>query len=334
VSTEKILITGGCGFVGRHLTSALVRQGHAVTVVDPLTDGGGGLAPKDWGDTAAEVAGEVDWKEQDCREYFANNDTERVDTIYHLAAVVGGRLTIERQALAVAQDLAIDAAMFEWASRAVPGRIVYFSSSAAYPISLQTRESHRPLSESDIDFSESIGVPDLSYGWSKLTGEFLSRLAAERYGLKVACFRPFSGYGPDQDPAYPFPAIVDRVLGHKAGDDFVVWGSGLQERDFIHIDDCIRGILEMSPLVDDGSAVNLSTGSPTTFRDLATLIASVADVELRSVRPDLSKPEGVFSRVGATELQEKLGFRPSIGLRDGVLEAITSRSARGEGRIS
>ena len=73
---------------------------------------------------------------------------------------------------------------------------------------------HRDVDKS-IDFKDFIGFPDMSYGWSKLTCEYLAKLAYERKGLKSVCYRPFSGYGEDQDLSYPFPSICKRVIENK-----------------------------------------------------------------------------------------------------------------------
>jgi len=78
-----------------------------------------------------------------------------------------------------------------------------------------------------IDFtSGELGQPDMTYGWSKLTGEYLSCLAAKQYGVHIACVRPFSGYGEDQDLSYPVPAIAYRVA--RGDDPVAVWGTGEQ----------------------------------------------------------------------------------------------------------
>jgi GDP-L-fucose synthase len=161
----------------------------------------------------------------------------------------------------------------------------------------------------------------MSYGWAKLTAEYLARLAHARHGLRTICFRPFSGYGEDQDAAYPFPAICRRVLDNRGARVLEVWGSGQQMRDFIHVDDCIRGILGMLVRIEDGSAVNLSTGILTSFTALAGMAA-----ELAGWRPEIrglsDRPEAVLARAGCTRLQESLGFRPRINLREGIDRAL------------
>lgn len=317
----RVLITGGAGFVGRHFTSTLVQAGHEVVVVDPITPGSGGLEPDKWPEFLGLSHLDFLFHREDCRQFFERT-SERYDLVVHLAAVVGGRLTIEQQALAVADDLSIDAQFFRWAERTRPHRSLYFSSSAAYPIELQTRDQQTVLSEDMISFESRVGVPDLSYGWSKLTGEFLSRLAVERYGMDIKVFRPFSGYGQDQDSSYPFPAIIRRALAHRPGEPFIVWGSGLQQRDFIHIDDCVAISLEAAKVMAPGEALNLSSGRGTTFADLARMVFNELGLEVPDIVCDKGKPEGVFFRVGDTARQEELGHRPTIDLVAGVRLAL------------
>ena len=88
----EILVTGGCGFVGRHFIAALDNGQNKITVVDNLIAGGGGLSPETWIHTPSD---QVSFLRIDCRQYFSST-FEEFDLVIHLAAVVGGRLTIER----------------------------------------------------------------------------------------------------------------------------------------------------------------------------------------------------------------------------------------------
>ena len=98
-------------------------------------------------------------------------------------------------------------------------------------------------------------------------------------------------------------------------------------RDFIHIDDCIDGILHLSDQIDDGSAVNLSTGIYTSFISLAKIAAEVVGFHLE-VSGMSDKPEGVFARGGDTTKQRRLGFTPKIELRNGIEMALTYLDAQ------
>ena len=146
--------------------------------------------------------------------------------IFHLAAIVGGRITIEKNPLAVAEDLAIDSDMWSWATKGKVRKVVNFSSSAAYPVNLQaSTDKYISLKEDLISFDGNIGMPDLTYGWSKLTSEYLGKIAWERHGIKSVVYRPFSGYGKDQDLTYPFSSICKRAVESKNLPMFKVWGN-------------------------------------------------------------------------------------------------------------
>jgi nucleoside-diphosphate-sugar epimerase len=319
---RKILITGAAGFVGRHLTQRLLETGDEVHAVDSLLAGTGALDP----DGTWPLFDPRDYRNfrfyrEDCRSFFQRTDHDDFALCFHLAAIVGGRQMIEGRPLAVAEDLAIDSAYWQWAVRSRPAKSVCFSSSAAYPLKYQQQEGYQLLREDMISFETDIGPPDMSYGWSKLTNEYLARLAYRHHGLKSVVYRPFSGYGEDQDTAYPFPSICRRALAEQGGDTLTVWGTGEQMRDFIHIEDCISGILQTMDRIDDAGAVNLSTGIYTSFKQLAALAAEVCGYTPEIIGLS-NKPSGVFARAGDTTLQQELGFVPQISLRSGVERAM------------
>lgn len=319
----SVLITGGAGFVGRHLTKRLLDANWDVTVLDCLAIGTGAISPEGkWPLFEPRDYSNFNFRNFDCREFFKSNQSDDYDYVFHLAAIVGGRLTIENNPLAVASDLAIDSDMWSWAAKGRVSKVVNFSSSAAYPINLQSSSSEIvSLKEEMIDLNGLIGMPDLTYGWAKLTSEYLGKIAWEKHGIKSVVYRPFSGYGPDQDLTYPFPSICKRAIEGKNSEIFKVWGSGLQSRDFIHIEDCITGILLTMDLIDDGEALNLSTGIPTTFIEFAQIATSVVGYSPEIIG-DESKPTGVNSRVGDTNKQKQFGFSTQISVQQGIKECI------------
>lgn len=318
---KKVLVTGGCGFVGRHLIARLLQNGVEVWCVDSLAPFSGARHPSQWPLFQPFDYASFHFFEQDCRDWFREYLDVAFDYSFHLAAMVGGREMIEHNPLAVADDLSIDAHYWQWAAMARPAKNVIFSSSAAYPIELQRADNYLLLKEEMISFEGSIGLPDMSYGWAKLTTEYLARLALEKHGLKSICYRPFSGYGPDQDDTYPFPGICKRILASRGKRVVTVWGSGQQMRDFIHIEDCIDGILGTMDLIDDATALNLSTGIYTSFVKFAKLAAELCGF-YPEVHGTSDKPEGVFARGGDITQQTALGFVPKISLRQGIEDAL------------
>jgi len=329
-----ILVTGGCGFVGRNVVKHLTGQSSELLVVDNLISG---IPIDSWlpqlGYTYSDSqnhwthtnGGRLLYINDDVRTYFRstpNQPHHTFEQVFHFAAIVGGRVTIEGDPLSVATDLAIDADFFNWLSRTKPTKTLYPSSSAAYPIALQRAGSSRALMESDINFqTNDVGVPDLTYGWAKLTGEYLATVAAEKYGISIACVRPFSGYGGDQDPSYPIPAIARRAM--EMQDPLVVWGSGLQGRDFVHIDDCVRAMLIAINTISNGSAMNISSGRLTSFFEVAKLFADLVGYSPR-ILPLSDKPEGVQERFGDPSLSALLGWAPQITLEAGFQNVLTT----------
>ena len=250
----------------------------------------------------------------DVRDFFKTN-REHYDLVIHLAAIVGGRATIEGNPLSVATDLAIDSDFFNWALITKPGRIVYFSSSAAYPTKYQGDTDWVPLQESMINL-DNISNPDLTYGWSKLTGEYLAKFVQEA-GIPVHIFRPFSGYGTDQSLDYPFPSYIKRAKDRM--NPFDIWGDGEQSRDFIHMSDVVDAVAEAIRL-DIQGPVNLGMGRRTTFNELAKIVS-----EIEGYSPEFNHletaPVGVLNRIA--DPKKMLSFyTPKISLEEGIERAL------------
>ena len=282
-----VLITGSSGFVGKYFRNYFSYENVNLTLVD-IKDG------------------------IDCRDFFKKED-KQYDLVIHLAAIVGGRESIEGRPMAVADNLSIDSEFFQWCLKTNPKKIAYFSSSAAYPTGLQTKDyEDYKLDEIDIDLKFLEGTPDMTYGWSKLTGEFLAQFVPN-----VHIFRPFSGYGWDQDLTYPFPMYVKRALERQ--DPFEVWGPGTQTRDFIHMRDVIEAVMTA---VEEGvtGPTNLGIGRSTSFLELAQMCMKEVGYEgLILTRPD--KPVGCMHRVSDNSKLLEF-YTPKITLEEGIAEAV------------
>lgn len=286
----RALITGCSGFVGRHMTERLDLMG--------------------WDTAGLDIAHGFD-----ALDYYRTGST-RYDLVVHAAASSPHRAAIDGEPQHFARNLRLDSSMFEWAVRTGQGRVLYLSSSAAYPIRYQLRPGLlEPLYEEMVDLDDA-EEPDAVYGWAKLTGE---RLAAEarKAGLPVTVVRPFSGYGEDQSTDFPFRAILDRVIRRE--DPLTVWGTGTQVRDWIHIDDVVSGMLAVA---ESGTTepVNLCTGVGTTMSELAQLAAQVAGYSPTiETLPD--KPAGVDYRIGDPTRFHGI-YTPKVTLEQGVIRAL------------
>jgi GDP-L-fucose synthase len=282
------LVTGAAGFLGRHLVPALAAVYDTVDTLD-LAAGSG-----------------------DLRDVLPS--LPRYDAVFHLAAAVGGRAGIEDEPLRVAGNLALDVAFFDYVARTRPAHAAYLSSSAVYPA-----PGGAPFREESVHpRAPRLGLPDGTYGWVKLTGEHLAAVVRERTGVPVVCYRPFSVYGPDQGGEYPVPAIAARALARE--DPLMLWGSGRQTRDFVHVDDAIAAIVATHR--EDVESLNVCTGAGTDFLTLARLCADAVGYD-PCITGDTSRPNGVGHRVGSPDLLARW-FTASTTVEDGVRRVVSA----------
>lgn len=288
---KSCLVTGGCGFIGRHFTKEMTRLGYSVTVIDNMVSKSA-LFPYDWPN---HLKCDFEFLKMDILDYLRNTKTD-FDIIIHASAIVGGRETIENDPLLISYNITIDNELFRWIEKNPIKQLVYFSSSAVYPISLQTFESHRKLNLEDVDvFNDNISIPDLTYGWSKLTGEFLLSILAKRVDTNITIYRPFSGYGEDQHESYPFPSIMRKVLDNK--DSVDIWSDAV--RDFVYIDDIVNYVLSTCFHDKKLKILNIGTGKSTSMSELAKTIAVIALNKNVDINVLDDKPKGVYYRVSS-----------------------------------
>ena len=327
--TKTALVTGSRGFIGRHMVTELKRRGFSVWQVDLGYGWWSFLHPDQQpyeGHTSEDMVSELAWLERVKKTF---------DLVVHCAYHVGGRAAIDGTNTNFAKNLMLDSAMFEWAVRTKQKRVLYFSSSAAYPVLLQSKEYVEyngpiQLREDDMYVGpakpggyDMVGIPDAAYGWAKLTGERLAE-DARRNGLAVSVVRPFSGYGEDQSLDYPFPSIVRRA---SAG-DLSVWGPPGQCRDWLHVDDVVRGALAVVESETE-LAVNLCSGRATEMGELAKMVfrfgcGDSCDYRNHDLDEALyleDKPTGVFYRVGDPTRMLKY-YTPKVSLEEGIRRAL------------
>lgn len=307
---DRVLVTGSSGFLGGHIVRRLANAGYGVDAVDIVQP------------TSSVPAQFI---HDDARNVLAARERE-YEAIFHFAAVVGGREHIDSSPLAIAANHAIDQAVFEHLASGASARVVYPSSSAVYPIDRQRKLGQPPLRESEVDAVRGpIGIPDTTYGWTKLTAEFLAGLLQARGEGTTAIYRPFSVYGPDQLSSYPVTAILERALRRE--DPLVIWGSGDQHRDFVYIEDFLDVVLGTYKTLDANTPMNIATGLPTSFVTVAQIAADVVGYEPR-ILTEPERPEGVLWRVGSPD-SIPTSVKPRTSLNDGlsrVLENLASHA--------
>lgn len=285
---KTALVTGSNGFIGTHLVRELTNQGYWVNALDTKLIGG-----------------------INAFNTLMDDTSPKYDLVFHCAYVVGGRETINNDKTALHKNLKLDSAMFDWAERTKQPRIIYFSSSAAYPISLQTTKI--ALTENFIDVLNP-KQPDANYGLAKIIGEIMAKNLKETTNVHVV--RPFSGYGEDQSLEYPFPSLVQRAKQKES--PYYIWGNAKQERDFIHIKDIINGLFAIIN-EDYQEPINMCTGIGTSLKHLAKLCIKEMNYKTK-IKSDMSKPMGVMYRVGSPNIFHEI-YKPKITIEEGVRRA-------------
>lgn len=257
----RAVITGNLGFLGRHFQRRLKAE--------------------DWTVFGFDIRG---MPKLDALDFFLH-DNYHYDLAIHCAATIPDLEERHRNAMPMVTNMMLDNAYFLWAMRTRPTGMVYLSSVAAYPIKLN--QEGYSLGETDIRL-EDMEQPDGMYGLSKLMAEYAAA-EAQRQGQPVLVVRPQTGYGEDQAKTYPFRAIIERAKRRE--DPLVVWGSGDQARDFIHVDDVVDAVLTMHREHAVGP-VNIGTGIPTTLHRFAEMVVEQVPDYDPEIVCDKSKPEG------------------------------------------
>lgn len=256
MAQQRVLITGGAGFIGSHTVDLLLADGHQVRVLDNFSTGKRSNLPASHPRLEI-LAGDL-----------ADADVLRdacasMDAVLHLAAQVSVQNSIDDPVASCAQNIQNVVALLETA-RKRQMRVVYASSAAVYgdPETL-------PLREWDAV------APISPYGLEKYSNELYARLYEKMYGLSHLGLRYFNVYGPRQDPGSPYSGVISRFVDQlQAGRPLTIRGDGLQERDFIHVFDVARANVA-ALLGQYNGVINIGSGSPTTIRQLAAQLCEL-----------------------------------------------------------
>ncbi len=305
---KKALVCGAGGFIGSHLVKRLKREGFWVRGTD--------LKYPRFSETEADDFILGDLREMSvCREVV---DT-RFDEVYQLAADMGGAgyiFTGENDADVMHNSAQINLNMLEACRRRNSWRIFYSSSACIYPESRQMDPNNPGLAEHD---AYPAG-PDSEYGWEKLFSERLYMAYARNHGFDVRIARYHNIFGPEgtwNDGKEKAPAAICRkVASASDGGEVEIWGDGNQTRSFLFIDECLEGSLRLMRQGWQGP-VNIGSDEMVSINGLADMAASIAGKEIR--KRHIPGPLGVRGRNSDNNLiDEKLGWRPSQPLRDGL----------------
>lgn len=323
---ERVLVTGGASFIGSHLVDTLLRYGADVRVADDFSSGKlqnlqydlKEVGPKVWSSKSLQVV-EGDLKDKS----WTRSMMHDTDVVFHLAASHGGRGYIDTHPAECCANMAIDQLVFEEACRAGIHRICFASSACVYPAYLQDETgSSYLLKEEDADpFIRDRAQADLEYGWAKLMGEMALRAYHKEHGMKVASVRIFTAYGPRENETHAIIALIAKAFIQM--DPYLIWGTGEQDRNFTYVQDIVDALILAAEKIEDGSPINAGRDDRITMNQAANLIFDLLKWEPKTIKRDLSKPQGVASRAAdLTKARKVLGWEPKVSYRDGFRKTI------------
>ena len=301
----KVLVTGGTGFIGSHITRFLVKSGHSVRVLDDNTRGKNSRID--------DVISEIELIEGDVSNFsLTESACKNIDTVIHLAFINGTSNFYNHPDkvldVAIKGILSIASAISKWDIK----DLILASSSEVYqfPDIFPTPENIQMV------------VPDLanprySYGLGKIIQEYYSYHAIRELN-NLTIFRPHNIYGSDMGNLHVIPQLFDKAIRAKeVGDEFIVEGTGSQTRSFCHIDDFIQGFALILKASKGKQVFNIGTSEEVTISDLAARIAKICDVNSNTLKSEMPAG-GTSRRVPDISKLEALGYKSTVSLDDGL----------------
>ena len=300
------LVTGGAGFVGSHLCRRLLDEGHAVRILDDLSSGQRA--------NIAEIASRVDFHQGDVRDRTVLDVAVRdMDFVLHHAAVASVQTSVERPLFEQDVNVVGTLRLLEAARLAGVKRLVLAASAAAY--------GNNPDNPKGEDMRPE---PCSPYGISKVCGEYYCRVYSDLHGLETVALRYFNIFGPRQDPTSPYSGVISIFVRHmEQGRRPVVFGDGLQERDFVYVDNIVQAnMLACQIPRAAGEIYNIGCGRGIS---IAALIEHINQIKGSSIEPEYApaRPGDVrLSLADISRARQALGYEPTVPFEKGLERTI------------
>lgn len=300
---QKVIVTGGAGFIGSELSRQLVSAGAHVVIVDNLVNG-------KQSNVEAILGPRCELSVTDIRHYGAMEKLmQGASHVFHLACL-GVRHSIHSPLENHEVNAEATLRLLMLAREHVKGRFVYVSSSEVYGTALEV-----PQPETHPTY------PMTVYGAAKLAGECYTRAFHRTYGMDTVVVRPFNSYGPrshhEGDSGEVIPKFLLRAL---AGKPLVIFGDGSQTRDFTFVSDTARGILAAGTHpAANGDTINIGSGFEISIASLAAEVRRVTGRNDVAVVHEQDRPGDVLRLYAdSSKARELMGFAPEIGLGEGL----------------
>lgn len=296
------LVTGGAGFIGSHLVTALVHAGKRVRVIDNRAT--------ETAEIGRDGFEKVDWMRADITDDAAlTRAMQDVECVFHLAAIASVPRSIENPVPTHTVNVTGTLQVLQAAVKAGARRVVYSASSSAYGDQPAERKN------------ESLVPQPLSpYAVSKLAGELYCQAFFHSYGLETVALRYFNVFGPRQDPRGAYAAVIPRfITAIRLGETPVIYGDGLQTRDFTYVANVVAAnLLAADAPHAAGRVFNIGSGEAV---DLLTLVSQLSQLAGRAIVPRF-EPSRVgdvrHSLADISQAHDVLGYRPAVGITEGL----------------
>ncbi|RBQ16205.1 epimerase [Spongiactinospora rosea] len=304
----KVLVLGGAGFIGLHLTRRLVEGGHDVTVVDDFSRGAR--------DTAlAELAGRIDLRSADLTDPAAYAAIERGwDQIHMLAAVVGVRNVVSEPTRVIRVNTLALLNLLEWIGAGE--RLFFASTSEVYAGGVSAGVVPVPTPETVPLMIEDVAAARFTYAMSKMLGEAAVLHAARAKGFPAVVGRFHNVYGPRMGADHVIPELSLRAT--RGEDPFLLYGAD-QSRAFCYVDDAVEAVLRLMDAPGAaGQIVHIGNDAETNIGDLAKLVLQIAG-HTPAIRHVPAPPGSVARRCpDLSRLRALTGHEPRVSLEEGV----------------
>lgn len=297
-----VLVTGGSGFFGGRLAADLIAAGHPVRIADIRPPAGhAGLDSADYYECDL-----TDAKQ-------AMQACAGVSQVFHLAGNPSGTRSVTNPLWDFTVNAVATTNLCQAAVSASVRRMVYVSSGMVYgvPQTCPIDEDH-PV------------APFIPYSASKLSAEYSACAASAAYGLDVSIARPFTLYGPGEDPATSGGEVSQFVRWHLNDLPIPITGDPERKsRDFTHVDDAVAAVRAIMRRGRSGVAYNVGTGQETTLSELVDIIGRVTGRQPQTT-VDRSTTADTYRHVACIDRLRALGYRPSVPLESGVRSLVDS----------
>jgi len=302
------LVTGGAGFIGSSLVRALLERGDRVRVLDNFFSGRR--------ENLAEVMGDIELIEGDIRdEATLARALANVELCFHQAAIPSVPRSLVDPIASHDANATGTLKVLREAKRAGARRVVYAASSSAYgdTPTLPKIETMRP-------------APLSPYAVSKLGGEHYCQVFAGAYGLETVCLRYFNVFGPRQDPASEYAAVIPRfVTAGLASKPVTIYGDGTQSRDFCFIENTVEANLGAgsAPAADvSGRVMNVACGAATSLNDVVHLLGDLTGKPIEINYAPGRTGDVKHSLADITEARTRLGYRAAVSFHEGLRRTV------------